>query len=299
MDYLDNNGVASASLPIEQDSTAAKRSVEVEKNRFHNRVQSFWRAVLVGVSLFFIQLLECTLPWFFKRSGDPELGGETRGKRWRDISRAYIAVHTTRIVLWLCYVLVALLIVLGFVMFYPRMDPETRERLRRSEHLMKHVNSFEERKEVLRDVAKTLDAETLRKGVLPCGTKITSVIRELIDMHRLHPEDGHQCLTAKHLGYPYAIISKLNDDGKVEIMFNPDRISVIDDGKVMEVNVTSDFFPLAPPVAKKRPMKAWISYIDMAGEHQRPQATDRTLHCILEAYEILTGQHYRMFETKN
>lgn len=262
---------------------------------FRNRVQNFWRAALVAVSLLCIQMLECVLPCLLKRPGDPEQGGESRGKRWRDISRAYIHMYTNRIVLWVCYVVVALLIIGAFVAFYPRIDSETRERLRRSEKLMRHVNSFDERQEVLRDVAEIIKPEAIKSGILPCGTSISKIVRELIDMHRLHPEDGHQCLTAKHLGYRYAIISKLNDDGTVEILINPDRIRVIDDGKVMQVNVTSDFFPLAPPVSKKRPMSAWLSYIDMAGEHQRPRADDRTLHCILEAYEILTGQHYRMF----
>ncbi|HMD79987.1 MAG TPA: hypothetical protein VKE92_01690, partial [Anaerolineales bacterium] len=94
MDYLDgiSSGASSAAaaLPVEQDASAARRSVDTQNKMFRNRVQNFWRAALVAVSLLCIQMLECVLPCLLKRPGDPEQGGESRGKRWRDISLAYI-----------------------------------------------------------------------------------------------------------------------------------------------------------------------------------------------------------------
>jgi hypothetical protein len=299
MDYLEGRSpLSSPQLPTEQEHLANARNVKNQQMRIQNRLQSIGRAFLVFFSLLIIQLLECCFPWWLKRAGDSERGSQTRGQYWREVSRAYIHTYTRTIFLWIFYFLGALLIVGAFLMFYPRIDPQTRERLRRSEKLMKHCVTLEERDEVLRSPAVQLANNAIKSGTLPCGTPISRLVKELIDLHRLHPEDGHQCLTAKHLGYPYAIISKLNFDGTVEVMINPDKLRVIDDGKVMTINLTSDFFPLAPPVIKTRPMSAWISYLDVEGEHQRPRADGKTLHCILDAYEILTGQHYRFFSPR-
>lgn len=228
--------------------------------------------------------------------------GSTRAEHLRKYWRTYVQVNWSAIVRKGLYIVVVLVVVYYFTSYLnTRYNPEMRNRISRARSVTKYCAGHSDLMEVLKQKSLEVDDDAFASGVLPCGTRIEEIKQKLIRLYAEHNVDGHEhlCLTAKHLGHGYAIISKKNDaENTVDFIFNPTKFNPIKDDGVMKVNVTSDFFPLHDPIEKIRPMSAWILYQDSTGAQFRRKITEKTLHCIMEAWEILSDQHYKMFFTE-
>lgn len=161
--------------------------------------------------------------------------------------------------------------------------------------LMKYNPSEKDKLSILNEPAVLVDINDIKKGNIQ-GYPLDLAKKRLVDLHQNHPNDGHLCLTAKHLNKTWAMISIQNEDNSVSFVFNPnsENFAVLSDKPYVNYNETSDFFP-TNCITVKRPTAAWVSWINSAGTPERSIIEGTRLACIMQAWEVLNGKHAERF----
>lgn len=239
-------------------------------------------------------LLECCCPraFGFKSVEEGRLAS-TRARNLAGKWNAEFIRNWCSVMTYLVLVSAGVTLFIVFVILAPH-DASSYARAKRSETLMRHCHSHDDRVKVLQETALRVPLDSLTSGTLPCGTRVERIKEKLISLHERHNDREHMCLTAKHLNHSYAIVSMQQSDGVVAFLFNPENYAPLGTARV-EIVETSDFFPLHPPVQVWRPLRAWVSYTDSSVRKQRVILENATLHCVLHAWEILSGEHYLRF----
>lgn len=196
---------------------------------------------------------------------------------------------------------IGVLTLLGGVLFIllllARFDNSQYLVARNSDRLLRRCGGHTDRMRILQEPAHRVPQDAfVAPRLLPCGTPLDYVLDQLVQLHGEHPNDGHRCLTAKHLNHSYAIISLVRADNVVEFVFNPSDYNPIGTD-VVAVNETSDFFPRLGAQQRLRPRQAWLTVVDNTGMKERLRKEGATLHCLLAAWEILTNEHYEFWQS--
>lgn len=195
------------------------------------------------------------------------------------------------------YILLVLTAGAVLILFSRIAAPDHRyDAAKRSDRLLRMCGDHGDRMRTLKMDALPVSDESLKTGILPCGTRISMLLSQLEKLHREHSSDGHRCLTAKHLNHSYAIISAMRIDKSIIYAFNPSNYAQIG-SEGSDVVEHSDFFPRAGTLVRKRPNRAWLTLTDVNGKRDRVIMQGDTLHCVLYAWEILNGVHYQVWSS--
>lgn len=237
------------------------------------------------------------LAWCFPKTfGAKDVEGATpsRAATWVGRMTATTIHEWKKIVGYLAVIAITLLFIFfSGAMSFVRSDQFSRTR--QAESLMKHCKNHEDRLTILNEAAHLVPVSSLNSGFLPCGSSLEIMKDKLIKLHTANPT--RICFTAKHLNHSYAIISVREKNSQISFMFNliADKFAQLG-VETEEYEETSDFFPLLEPIKVKRPKAAWISWRDSVDWERRDLFRGDKLAAILQAWEILDGEHYNRFK---
>lgn len=264
------------------------------------KVSFILQTLIMFVVAIITMILERVSPRYFN-TVDAEQGGMTRALRWRNFFRTLIKTRwNTYVKRFLMIIAVICAVVLLKKVMLGSVDHATIERIRRSRAVLQHCAGHgDDLMKVLQTSAIEVTPQDFEKGKLPCGMGIEHLKEKMLIQQREHGHDGHRCLTSKHMGHGYSVISKRNEDESIEFLFNPSNLVAVKKDGISKINVTSDFFPTHEPISRTRPNSAFFSFVDTTNVPKRVKVSGATLHCIMDAWEILSGKHYTLFTEDN
>jgi hypothetical protein len=260
-----------------------------------SRTWSEWLQIRV---MYMFRGLGVFLAWLFPKwlgVQDTEGANKTKATTWVNKWAMTTVMHWKKIILFLFFLVGCVMVILFSGAISNYRDSFYRSAAH-ADALMKHCRNHGDRLRILREPAVLIPKKSITSGVLPCGSSLELMQKQLIELHRTQPPESYPCLTAKHLNHSYALISMKESSGSVKFFFNPDSESFAIVGNLYkEYNEISDFFPAVGVLKVERPMSAWLTVTDNSFVTRRMNMVNDTLACFLYAWDIISGDHYERY----
>ncbi len=296
----------SSSLLTALDDETDKRSLLHTRPAATRNERAPWNILFRNILCAIILRIADVISKFEKAEHSVEGGGRTwqshlankhgfksPAKAWGE--RTKLSVTSNWPAILRCFYIISFIIITLFFLSHLLYSSEDYQRSLHVSTLTKFIPKEQDKLRILHAKATMLADEQIKSGLVG-DYPLELAKKRLLHLHQTHPNDGHLCLTAKHINLTWAMISIQDENNVVSFVFNPVSENFHPLSSEYRVyNETSDFFATTIVIPVKRPVAAWVTWTNSDGVVERDIIRNERLQCIMHAWEILDGKHAARF----